>query len=176
MLTLLLLRHAKSSWDDPDLDDFNRPLNGRGEKAAPMMGRYLKHEGWVPDLILCSTARRTRETLDHISEQIGDAKVTYEDGLYLAEAEQLLARLGRLTDGKTKKPETVMIVGHNPGLHDLAVQLASRGDAKSLNRLADKFPTAALAKIDFEAKSWRDIARGDVQGRLTHFITPKDIA
>lgn len=176
MLTLLLLRHAKSSWDDPDVDDFNRPLNERGNAAAPAMGRYLRHEHLAPDVILCSSARRTRDTLTHIAPHIGDAKTTHEDGLYLAEAGHVLARLGRLADSKTVSPATVMIIGHNPGLHDLAMRLASHGDAKSLNRLADKFPTAALAKIDFETKSWRDVAKGSVPGRLTHFITPKDIA
>jgi phosphohistidine phosphatase len=170
MLTLSLLRHAKSSWDTPGLDDFERPLAMRGEDAAPRMGDYMKKQKLAPELILCSAAVRTRQTLDLVLPHLaGPPAVQYEDALYLAAARTLLARLRKIG------PETThaMLVGHDPGMHELAMDLAGTGDAEALTALARKFPTAGLAVIVFEASQWSRIAPG--KGRLELFITPKTL-
>jgi len=170
MLTLALLRHAKSSWDDLQLDDFERPLNERGRRAAPVMGRVMAERSLKPDLILCSTSQRTRETLDLARAQFDavGSLAEFEDGLYLASADELLARVRAIgTEAKT-----VLLIGHNPGMHGLALTLARTGDAKSLNRLEEKFPTAALAVFTFPQMSWSEV--GPAGGRLESFTTPRD--
>lgn len=174
MLTLALLRHAKSSWAYPTLDDFDRPLNARGAAAAPVMGRAIAELGIAPDLILCSTSRRTRETLTGLLPLIGHTTVEFEDRLYLASAQDLIGRLQHVTHDEHGRPSSVLVIGHNPGLHSCAVMLAGKGDARALIRLQDRFPTGALAVINFEARAWRDIAAAT--GVLERFITPKDPA
>jgi phosphohistidine phosphatase len=168
MLSLMLLRHAKSSWDDPSLKDFDRPLTARGKLAAERMGAYMARQGLAPDLIVSSSAVRARETLALVLPHLGDKPRTeFAEGLYLATPAALLSRLrkvGAAADG-------VMIVGHNPGMHSLAVTLSGSGDASSLKALAAKFPTAALAVITFEARNWSRI--GPATGRLAEFMTPK---
>jgi phosphohistidine phosphatase len=170
MLTLSLLRHAKSSWDTPGLDDFDRPLARRGEEAAPRMGAFMKKHKIAPELILCSTAVRTRQTLDLVLPHLaGTPAVAYEDGLYLAAAGTLLARVRKIDAGITH----AMLVGHDPGLHELAMDLAATGDAEALAALARKFPTAGLAVIGFKASAWSKIGSG--KGRLELFMTPKTL-
>ena len=168
MRTLVLLRHAKSSWDDPALDDFDRPLSDRGRAAAALMARYLVRHDLRPDAILCSSAVRTQATLNLVLPALRPAKpaVAYEDGLYLASATTLLERIRRA--GSHRK--CVMLVGHNPGLHDLALLLASNAANNHLAALSVKFPTAALAVLAFEAKDWHDTKAHS--GTLTHFTTP----
>jgi phosphohistidine phosphatase len=168
MLTLSLLRHAKSSWADPAQDDFERPLNERGREAAPRMGAYMAKQKLAPDLILCSPAARTRQTLALVLPHLQRiAEVAYEDGLYLASTGQLLKRIRR-----TPAPTThLMLVGHDPGMHGIATRLAGTGDPAALDLLAAKFPTAGLAVILFDTKSWTDVGDGD--GRLRLFMTPK---
>lgn len=168
MLSLALFRHAKSSWEDADLDDFDRPLNARGRAAAPIMGEAIRSFPFKPQVILCSPAKRTRETFELIEPSLAHSPVQFEDQLYLTNSETLLDRLRQVP--ATEK--TVMMIGHNPGLHELALTLIGRGDAKSISRLEDKFPTAAVAILSFEETSWRDI--GDASGRLEAFITPRD--
>ena len=168
MLSLALLRHAKSSWDNSDLDDFDRPLNERGRSAAPVMGAVLKELGFAPDLILCSSPKRTRETLALIAPFIRNAEVAFDDQLYLTGQETLFGRLKSLPPGARK----VLLIGHNPGMHGLALMLAATGDAKSLSRLEDKFPTAALAIFSFEQVAWRDLL--PASGHLEAFVTPRD--
>jgi phosphohistidine phosphatase len=172
MLTLALLRHAKSSWGDPGLDDFDRPLNSRGLKAAPVMGRTLRDLDIKPNLILCSTARRTRDTLALAGTEcaLDGTPVRFEDQLYLASPDVLLTHLKALPDTVT----TVLLIGHNPGLHSLALNLLHSGDAKSIVALEEKFPTCALAVFTFPATRWTDIGNG--LGRLEHFITPRERA
>lgn len=168
MLTLTLLRHAKSDWSTPGQPDFERPLAPRGEKAAPRMGAYMARKKIVPELILCSTAVRARQTLDLVLPRLpGPPPVAYDDKLYLASASMMLARL-RLGAGSARH---VMMVGHDPGMHDLAVSLAGRGDAGDLTALAAKFPTAGLAVLTFEAKAWEDVA--PAAGTLRYFMSPK---
>jgi phosphohistidine phosphatase len=171
MLTLSLLRHAKSSWDDASLEDFERPLAKRGESAAPRMGRFMAEQGLAPQLILCSPAVRARQTLDLVLPHLaGGPTVVYEDNFYLAAPSVLLARL-RKVEGKVSH---VMIVGHDPGMQGLAVELAGGGDAEALRALAAKFPTAGLAVIRFKARSWAKVGRD--AGQLEHFMTPKMLA
>ncbi len=183
MLSLILLRHAKSSWDTPGLDDFDRPLNARGAAAAPVMGAALVAFELHPQLILCSPSQRTRETLALIapvlaSPNLPPPRIVFEDQLYLASSADLLARVQSIPQDPrpvgASEPQAVMIIGHNPGLHDLALLLTGTGDARSLIRLQDKFPTAALVELVFEAKSWRDVQ--PAAGLLAHYTTPKERA
>jgi phosphohistidine phosphatase len=174
MLTLTLLRHAKSSWDDSGLDDYDRPLAKRGKKAAPEMGAALAAMGLRPDLVLCSGAVRARATLDLVLAKLGAPvpEVVYDDDVYMAAPDALLARLHRLGPGAAGEvPHHVMLVGHNPGLEELAVLLVGSGAADDTARMAEKFPTAAAAVIGFNADTWALIEPGS--GRLEHFLTPK---
>jgi phosphohistidine phosphatase len=167
MKRLYLLRHTKSSWDEPGLADRDRPLAARGRRAATKMGRHLRAEGIRPDLVLCSSALRARQTLDGVAEAIEGAEVLVEDDLYAAEADDLLERLRRVP-GPTG---SVMVIAHNPGLQDLALELASSGPG--LERLREKFPTGALATIEVNP-DWRDLRAGT--GRLVALATPRDLA
>ena len=171
MLELLLLRHAKSSWDHPTTADHDRPLNDRGLAAAPMMGAYLAAEGLVPDLVLCSTATRTRATLDLVLPALAvRPAVDFESDLYLAEADVLLARLQRVPSNVRR----VMMVGHNPGFQDFAIDLCGGGNKVARALLEQKFPTAALAVISFRSTVWADVAPG--AGHLDRFVTPRGLA
>jgi phosphohistidine phosphatase len=171
MFTLSLFRHAKSNWDDPGLKDFDRPLARRGETAAPRMGEFMAAQGIEPELILCSPAVRTRQTLDLVLPYLKSSPtVVYEDGFYLAAASQLLAHV-RKVEAKVRH---VMVIGHDPGMHGLAVELAGSGAPKQMQALAAKFPTAGLAVLDFDVEGWPDIGPG--LGRLRLFITPKRLA
>jgi phosphohistidine phosphatase len=168
MFTLSLLRHAKSNWDDPGLKDFDRPLARRGEAAAPRMGEFMAAQGIEPELILCSPAVRTRQTLELVLPYLtAGPTVVYEEAFYLAAASQLLARV-RTVEANVRH---VMIVGHDPGMHGLAVELAGSGAPKQMQALVAKFPTAGLAVLDFEVDGWPDIGPG--LGRLRLFMTPK---
>jgi phosphohistidine phosphatase len=170
MLTLSLLRHAKSSWADPSLEDFDRSLAPRGRKAAPRMGAFIAERGLIPNLILCSGSARTRETLAlAAAEWAAQPETVYDDALYHATVPALFAQLHAAPDAKPH----VMMVGHNPGLQDFALQLVGGGKGADLRNLAHKFPSGALAVIAFDKPHWREIAPGD--GHLTLFARPKDL-
>ena len=166
MNRLLLLRHAKSSWDDPALPDHERPLAARGHRAADRMAEHLRSSAIEADLVLCSSALRTRETLQRMAGAFGDPEVIVEDELYGASDEELLHRLHGVPDGF----EAVALIGHNPGLWDLALSVAGSGD--DLARMRSKFPTGALAVLEFDGR-WGDLAPG--RARLTSFVIPKDL-
>ena len=172
MRTLLLLRHAKSSWDHSALEDFDRPLAPRGEKAAPLVASYLKKMGLRPDLVLCSPALRARQTWSLVARSL-DSKIAVNElrDLYLSSP-------GRLLDAIRRAPDAapcVMLVGHNPGMEHLAMALAGpSSDPTALAKLHAKFPTAALAEIEFEVAAWTAVARGE--GCLKRFIRPQDLA
>jgi phosphohistidine phosphatase len=170
MKQLLLLRHAKSSWGDASLADFDRPLAPRGREAAPRMGREIARRGWLPDLALISPAARTRETWALVAAEFpARPKDSFPDGLYAAPAETLLAEIRQTPESVG----TLLVIGHNPGLEDLARQIAGdASDAKALARLGEKFPTAALARFKVEGK-WAKLAAGGA--KLTHFIQAKDL-
>lgn len=171
MKRLAILRHAKSSWDDSDLDDFNRPLNDRGWKAARRLGRELKQQGISFDLVISSTAARTRETIDGIEEAYDfAAPVRFDPKLYLASEFDLL----EIVRAQDEDVQALLIVGHNPGVERLAVVL-SRDDQRGLReRVARKFPTAALAILQLDAKSWHEVAQG--HGEIVELILPKELA
>lgn len=170
MRQLLLLRHAKSSWDDVSLPDRERPLNPRGRQAAAAIRQAIHRLGLMPDLILVSPARRTMETLAALEPWDDTPLIEPLDSLYLADPTQLLAALHTV-------PETVrsvMLIGHNPGLHDLAMALTgaealTRGTAEE-RALAGGFPTGALAEFTI-AGAWWDLRAGG--GRLVRFLTPR---
>jgi len=170
MLTLSILRHAKSSWDVTELDDFDRPLAKRGAKAAPEIGAKLASEKLVPDLVLCSTAIRTRATLALVIPELPapPAEIKYEDELYLAPPSVLLDRLRRVTGSVAH----ILLVGHNPGLHGLALELTADGSRDDLRDLATKFPTGTLAVLTFKLDRWSEI--GPATGDLKLFVTPKE--
>jgi phosphohistidine phosphatase len=171
MLTLSLFRHAKSSWDDPGVKDFDRPLAPRGEAAAPRMGAFMADNKIEPELILCSPAVRTRQTLELVLPYMKcGPTVIYEDGFYLAPASQLLARVRKIE----ANVRHVMIVGHDPGMHGLAVELAGSGAPKQMQALAAKFPTAGLAVLDFDVEDWSKVEPGI--GQLRIFMTPKRLS
>jgi phosphohistidine phosphatase len=170
MKTLILMRHAKSAWDDPHQKDIDRPLSTRGQKAAARMGEWLAAEGYRPDVVLCSAARRTRETLDllrpHLRERV---TVEFTRGLYLAGPRDMLNEIGKVPT----QAETVMLLGHNPGMGSLAGLLAGSGEEKALAEMHGKFPTAAIAVLGFNVSRWGDLEPGG--GVLRAFMRPRDL-
>lgn len=170
MRKLYLLRHAKSSWEDPAADDFHRPLNGRGRKSAAQIAEYLAAHKIRPAMALVSAALRTRATYQLIEPRLEGVPVSFEEDLYAAGKSQLLQRLHKL-DGHLA---SVMVVGHNPGLERLAASLAGHnGDPEALAHLKEKFPTGALAVLETDARHWAELGPGTC--RLTAFIRPKDL-
>jgi phosphohistidine phosphatase len=168
MITLHLLRHAKSSWADEDVADHDRPLAPRGRRAATAMAAHLGEHGVVPELVLCSSARRARETVELVAPGLGPgARIVVEDGLYGASAEDLLDRLRRVPDSTA----SVMLVGHNPAMQDLALALAAPG--AGVERLRAKFPTGALATVRFGRGGWANLRRGE--GELVDLVVPRDL-
>jgi phosphohistidine phosphatase len=168
--TLSLLRHAKSSWSDPDLADEERSLAPRGRRAAAALLRHLREQGATPELVLCSPARRTIETYDSIAPAFGDgATLLVEDELYGANAGDLVRRLRAVPSAVA----SVMIIGHNPGLHDLAIDLAGTGERGLLERLRTKFPTGALATLAVDRDSWSGLGAG--RARLIGFVVPREL-
>lgn len=161
MKTLLLLRHAKSSWKVADQPDFERPLNGRGERTAPLMGRYLRRQKIEPALVLCSPAERARQTAALFAEaaRLG-GELRYDERIYEASALRLLEVVTQADEAAG----TVLLVGHNPGLEEL-IQLLT-GETRLM-------PTAALAKIDLAADKWGRVK--EQTGRLDWIVKPKDL-
>jgi phosphohistidine phosphatase len=170
MLTLALLRHAKSSWSDATELDRDRPLAARGLADAPLMGKAMAERGIDPELVLCSSARRTRDTLNLVLPELRvEPRVVYEDALYHASAEQMLEMLRALAPGANR----VMLVGHNPEIHSLALDLVGSGAKNFRDRLRAKYPTAGLAVINFESGLWKSVTVNS--GTLGLFLTPKDL-
>jgi phosphohistidine phosphatase len=168
MKRLYLLRHAKSSWDDPTLADEDRPLAPRGRRAAKVMAKHLRSEGVAPELVLCSPSRRTRQTLKRIAPDLGkSADVQIEPELYSASSAALLEVLHE----GPEEVESVMLIGHNPGIQDLALSLAGAGS--EITRVKGKFPTAALATLEL-AGSWHELAPGSAE--LMSFVKPKELS
>jgi phosphohistidine phosphatase len=164
---LYLLRHAKSSWKDTSLPDHDRPLAGRGRRAAKTIARHVRDRGIEPELVLCSTARRARETLERIEPALGTPAVRFEHDLYAASASALLERL-RSVPGNV---ESVMLIGHNPGLQDVALDLAR--PSPTAHEIAAKYPTAALATLELSASTWRELDRGTSE--LVELVRPRDL-
>jgi len=168
MKSLLLLRHAKSSRDDPRIADFDRPLAKRGREAAPEVGSFLHQAKLIPDLILCSTARRTQETAELALAKLGrHTTLRLVDSLYLAPSEQILKAI----HGVDAKVNTLLVIGHNPGLAQLASHLAASGDKAAIHRLRDKYPTSGLAVLEAGIGAWSKLDRA----KLIQFVTPADL-
>lgn len=158
--TLILLRHAKSDWPD-GVPDPERPLAKRGRHDAPAMGRWLRDHGYRPDVVLCSTARRTRQTWDLVAPELGGSpSVTFEPRAYAASAATLLYLVRELPDGC----RAALLIGHNPGIEELAASLDS-------GALAIRFPTAAVAVFGFTG-DWPDLDAVRLGARLVDFATP----
>jgi phosphohistidine phosphatase len=166
---LFVLRHAKSSWDDPGLDDHERPLAPRGLRATEALRQYVRDNGLDPEIVLCSSARRARETLEGVAPK-GEWMI--EDELYAADAAAVLDRLRRVPEDTG----AVMVIGHNPGLQVLVLRLADTLDPPSdeagLEAVRRKFPTGALATLTFEC-DWTELSFGSA--RLSSFVRPKQL-
>jgi phosphohistidine phosphatase len=168
---LILLRHAKSAWPD-DVPDHERPLAPRGRRDAPAAGRWLRKSDYVPDRVLCSTARRARETWQLAEEHLdANPQTVFEDRVYAASTADLLA-LARQTSADV---HTLLIVGHDPAMRELTLELAGEqhddANADALGRVRVKYPTAAIAVLSFSG-DWPKLSPG--QAQLTHFVTPSD--
>ena len=162
MKTLLLMRHAKSSWKDSDLADHERPLNKRGKKDAPMMGHLVKEQKLVPQRIISSSAIRSRQTAESIAETSGFmGDIVLLDRLYMAEAEEYMDVLHQLPDDINQ----VMVIGHNPGLETLLQVLSGRIEA---------LPTAVLAHIEIPIDHWSEL-NGQVLGEITKIWRPREV-
>jgi phosphohistidine phosphatase len=170
-MRVMLLRHAKSKKAQGGMRDHARRLKGRGKRDAPVIGAYMARYELVPDLVLVSTARRARQTWERLATALpAPPRVVYEDRLYNAGADAIIA----LVKGTAPAVRTLLLVGHNPGLHDAARRLVASGDVETRERLDEGLPTSGLAVIDFAGKNWRELhPRG---GRLERFVSPRSLA
>ena len=171
MKRLTVLRHAKSSWAEPGIDDFDRPLNERGWKAARRMGKELKHLRITFDFALASPAARVRETIDGLTETYGEPRfpIRFEPRIYLASAETLL----ELVRETAPDVESLLLVGHSPAMERLAVELSHDDKHGFRARIAEKFPTAGLATIELPADDWAELEPG--KGKVVELILPKEL-
>jgi phosphohistidine phosphatase len=170
MRRLMLLRHAKSDRSSPGAVDRDRSLEPRGKETAPRIGAYMARHGLVPEMTICSTARRTRDTWTLVAAAFTKPPaVTFEDRIYDATANAILDVVHETGDDV----HCLLIVGHNPGLQDLAGLLIAAGDVEARERLHEKFPTAGLAVIDFAYDDWEKLHRRT--GRLDRFVTPRSL-
>ena len=168
MRRLLLLRHTKSSWSEPGASDLERPLNRRGQGAAPRIGAYLARHRLIPDRVLCSTARRARETWELIAaEAPAVPPATFVERLYDASPRTLLD-VFRHAEPEAK---SLLVVGHNPGLQEVATALIASGDLEDRERLREKLPTGGLVVIDFAIEDWSKLHLRS--GRLERFVVPR---
>lgn len=172
MKRLILLRHAKSSWSHEDLRDFDRPLNKRGRRDAVAMGHYIHEHGLRPDTVLCSGALRTRETAAGIINSFDKRpEIETHDGLYLAAPSTII----KYCQNAPVAANTLMVIAHNPGMQDTVITLADATAAPkpTLASISAKFPTAALAVLEFQISSWTALRRQ--AGALIDYQTPKQI-
>jgi phosphohistidine phosphatase len=167
-MRLMLLRHAKSAKAEHGMPDRDRPLVERGHKDIHKIGGYMVHHGLVPDRVMVSSARRTRETWECISDAFSTApSVTFEDRLYESNSQGIVSVIG----GVQPSAQSLLVVGHNPGLHEVALLLIATGDVETRERLVAGLPTSGLAVIDFVQDSWKKLH--PLGGRLIRFITPR---
>ena len=167
MRTVILLRHGKSSWSDSTLADIDRPLAPRGERASRRIAKYIRRKKIRPALVLCSPSLRTRQTLEAIESSLGKSySVELVPQLYAASERELLERLHALPESVN----SVMLIGHNPGLQNLALVLASHGD---LPQLEAKFPTGVLATLVVHSESWAALSPGDAE--LVDYVVPRQL-
>lgn len=174
MKTIIVLRHAKSDWEDSSLRDFDRGLNGRGFRAAAVMGRWAATQHLAFDAIIASPAIRVMETLAQFREAYGEsATPAFDLRLYLASATTIADVIAEASD----EDETLLLVAHSPGLEEFILNAAPQGRRSDLrDRVAIKFPTAAMAILDFNVESWRALADGfKGQATLRSFVRPRDL-
>jgi phosphohistidine phosphatase len=170
MKTLTLLRHAKSSWDNPATGDFDRPLNKRGHRAAHAIGRELKAQDLGFDAVVASPAARVVETIRDVEKSYErPIEAVYDRRLYLAPAATLLAIVHEADD----RTDRLLLVGHNPGLEALALMLTQDDGNGLRSELAAKYPTATVAEIALPIEHWSEIEAG--KGTLARFIRPRDL-
>jgi phosphohistidine phosphatase len=169
MKILTLLRHAKSTWDDPVARDFDRPLNPRGRRAARIVGREMRARGLEFDRVVASPARRVAETVDEVAEGYGPLDPHYDDRIYLASAATLL-QIVRETDDSVQR---LLLVGHSPGMEALALCLARPGADPLRAEVEIKYPTGTVAEIRLPAATWREVSESS--GTLEKFIRPRDL-
>jgi len=170
MRRLMLLRHAKSEWPD-GVDDHERPLARRGRRASPLIGNHMVEAGLMPDLVIVSTARRAQETWDLVRPALrGKIGRRDEPRIYEAPAGSIL----EVIHETPIEAHTLLLVGHNPGFQDLALELTGQGRQPDLTRMREKYPTGGLAVIDFDIGTWRDVA--PAAGELQRFVTPRSLA
>jgi phosphohistidine phosphatase len=169
MKQLMILRHAKAAPEDFYADDHARALNERGREAAKLLGHYLYKAQLQPATVICSTSTRTRETWQLLAAEIAPPAnpILFDKTLYHASAAHLLHRVQETSDAS----ECLLLIGHNPGMHVLALELAGAGDAALRNQLRQNFPTTAMAIVAFDVEHWAEVGAG--KGTLTHFLTPK---
>ena len=171
MKKVILVRHGKSSWADPELEDHDRPLNKRGWRAAPVIAGWLEGRGHVAEVVLCSSSLRTRQTLERMREGSaalpGDAH--FEAGLYHASPEAMFARLRALPEGC----DSVMLIGHQPGLGAFARRLANGAVRPRCSRAFEHFPTAAAAVLELDIKDWA--ALEPHTARFVDFAKPREL-
>ena len=166
--TVILLRHGKSSWSDSTLADIDRPLAPRGKRASRKVAKYMRRKRIQPALVLCSPSLRTRQTLEAVESSLGKrCTVEVVPQLYAASEQELLERLRALPESV----RSVMLIGHNPGLHNLALVLASRG--ADLPQLEQKFPTGALATLAVRSDSWTALSPGEAE--LVEYVLPRQL-
>ena len=173
MKLLHLLRHAKSDWGTSEGGDHMRALSPRGIAAAEAVGGHLAAEDFAVDAVFCSTARRARETWALLERHLDPVSVSFHDALYLVSVQDVLDFIRRAPESAS----SIMIVGHNPTTHDLALRLiagAAPGQQPALAHLTDKYPTGSLCTIALAVARWRDVAPG--KGTLTRFLRPRDLA
>jgi phosphohistidine phosphatase len=171
MKRLILLRHAKSSWNDPVERDFDRPLNAKGKRAAETMGEHMQEQGVTFDSVIASPATRVIETLESVAKGYGEAiDPEWDRRAYLASNMTLLDIVHEADD----RADALLLAGHNSGLEDLVLLLVpdSKGD-KARAEVEEKFPTCSLAEMEFNAENWADIAPGS--GKLLRFVRPRDL-
>jgi phosphohistidine phosphatase len=170
MRRLMLLRHAKTERAGPGERDRDRELTKRGRADAPAIATYMAHNDLVPDLALVSPARRTQETWDLVSAVFKKMpRHNNEDRIYNASTDDLMTLIG-----ETRGAPSLLVIGHNPGLHDLSLQLIGSGDTKMRTRLSENLPTSGLAVIDLPFDNWSQLR--PQSGRLVHFMTPRLLA
>lgn len=168
MKSLTLLRHAKSGWDDPVARDFDRPLNPRGRRAARTVGAEMKALDLAFDLVLASPARRVIETLEEVGSAYGPLEPDFDERLYLAATETLLEIVRHAPDAGR-----LLMVGHNPGLEELALRLSRRNADPLRAEVAIKYPTGTLVEIELPVERWADVAEG--RGRIVRLVRPRDL-
>ena len=169
MKSLTLLRHAKSGWDDPVTRDFDRPLNPRGHRAARTVGAEMKAQGLAFDLVLASPARRVTETLEEVAAGYGALAADYDERLYLAS----LATLLDIVRHAPEEAGRLLLVGHNPGLEELALRLARRDGDRLRGEVEVKYPTGTVVEIELPTEHWAKVKEGT--GRILRFIRPRDL-